>query len=138
MGAAALMRNNHRGVLWQNARAGHLVMGVGSRKLLVLQIRRTRYRSLARPFANELDQRVVNFLGVRRTQKVSAASNSHQISRLRVLEKLDLLFSVGHRVDGIVGTLIAESVTELRVRPGAVTSRTTSIKRHSSRTEKLT
>lgn len=47
--------------------------------------------SSARPLANELDQRIINFCGVRSTQKVNPAWYSHQISRLSVLEELNLL-----------------------------------------------
>jgi hypothetical protein len=47
---------------------------------------------------------------------VSAAWHSHQISRLRILEQLDLLFGICNRVDDIVGSLEDESATELKGR----------------------
>jgi hypothetical protein len=68
------------------------------------------------PLADELDQRIIDLLWMRGTEEVSAGWHSHQISRLCILEELDLLFGVCNRVDGIISPLYGESATELQGR----------------------
>lgn len=57
------------------------------------------------PFPHKLNQRVIDLLGVRGTQKVLAVLDSHEIGGWRVDEELDLLLRVGDGIDCVIGTL---------------------------------
>lgn len=60
---------------------------------------------LVGPFANEGDQSIVNRLGLVGRQEVSAVLDNHELSRLGVLEELDLLLGVSNTVHDVVGAV---------------------------------